>query len=472
MFSIREKINNLIFIAREKTSPYVYSYFLPLLSALVALLFWIANLQLIGATIVILMACFVLVVYDDFLPVIPFLFTVPMCFRDSVNLYAESLALGIIIFIPLVISIVFHFVKYPFSVKLDKFFYTLLSVLGVFLIGGLFTWDFNNYFKAFDLLLMSGVMPLAVHFFFYNKVKLNDNIDYRKYFCFCFICATTLACLQVCYAYFYIKVIGPWPYGRMPGNFCWANSNNIVSLALIAVPLCCYMMLSSKRAWAWFAEIVFLFVTVLLSGSDGGLATLLVFIPFLMYHSYKNAYRSNRKVLFFLYFAIISAGVLIIAYLFLFRFDNFFAYILDSSSGNGRIYPYTLALENFLSQPILGVGFGNGKVSLEAIIHTHNAYGFFHSTLLHILACAGIVGVIVYAIYYVVRVKYLAKGDTLLSKYAIFSFFLFASYAMVDTSEFNIVLMFMTTIITVVGLINKKGSDDKPLPLYVKIPKF
>ena len=88
------------------------------------------------------------------------------------------------------------------------------------------------------------------------------------------------------------------------------------------------------------------------------------------------------------------------------------------------------------------------------------------------LACAGIVGVIVYAIYYVVRMKYLAKGNTLLGYFALFSLFMFGVYGMMENNEFNIVLMFMTTVITVVGLMNKKGSDDKPLPLYIKTPKF
>ena len=49
---------------------------------------------------------------------------------------------------------------------------------------------------------------------------------------------------------------------------------------------------------------------------------------------------------------------------------------------------------------------------------------------------------------------------------------MFAVYGMVDNGEFNIVLLVMTTLITLVGHINKNGSDDKPLPLFVKIPKF
>ncbi len=472
MITMKRKFDNLINIAREKTEWFIYSHFFPVLLSIIALLFWVANLQIIGLAIISLIACFVLIVYDDFLPFIPLIFIIPMCFINPSTALSETLLPTVVIFALLILAIVFHFIRYSIKITLDKYFYMLVAVAGIFIIGGLFTFQFKNYFKAIDLFAISVLAPMAIHVFLYNKVKITDKINYRKYFAFCFICATSLASMQLCYTFAYIKLIGPWPYGLMPGGFCWANSNHVTSLILIAVPLCCYMMTSTKKILAWFIELVFLYVTVLLSGSDGGLITLVSFTPFLMCALYKNVYKHHRRLLFNVYFALISVVVLIVAYLFLFRFDNFFAYILDSSSSNGRIYPYTVALENFLKQPILGVGFGNGRDSLDAIVHIHQTNGFFHSTFLHVLACAGIVGVIVYAIYYVVRIKYLAKGNTLLGYFALFSLFMFGVYGMMENNEFNIVLMFMTTVITVVGLMNKKGSDDKPLPLFVRIPKF
>ena len=471
MITARQGINNLINFAREKTEQFVYSYFFPTIVALIVLLFWVANLQMVGFAIVTLIACLVLIVYDDFLPLVSFVFIIPMCFINTRELFSTSLVPTIIIFAFLLCSIVFHFIKYPTKITLDKYFYMLICVAIVFVIGGLYTLKFDNYFAVIDLFAISAVMPIAIHVFFYNKTKLNDKIDYRKYFCFCVICAVTLASLQLCYAHLYVKINGHWFFGKFPGGFSWANTNHIASIILIAVPLCCYMMTSSKYIIAWFVELLFLYVTVYLSGSDGTFATLLIFSPFLMYVLYQNTYRYNRKILINFYCFMISCVVLVLAYLCLFKSEIFLDYILVSSSGNGRKPLYTLALENFLSQPIFGLGFGQGRYDLDnklSIVHN----GFYHSTLFHLLSCAGIIGVIVYIIYYVVRIKYLTKGDTILGKYALFAFFMFACYGMVDNTEFNIVLMFMTTIITVVGLMNKKGSDDKPLPLYIKTPKF
>ena len=471
MVTIKQKLDNLINFARNKSEQFVYSYFFPVLVALITLLFWVANLQMVGFAIVTAIACFVLMVYDDFLPVVSFVFIIPMCFINTHELFSASLVPTIIIFSFLLFAIIFHFVKYSIKIVLDKYFYILLCVAVIFIIGGLYTLKFDKYFEAVDLFAISAIMPIAIHVFFYNKVKLNDKIDCRKYFCFCVICAVTLASLQLCYAHLYTALNGRWHMGKFPGGFSWANTNHIASIILIAVPLCCYMMTSSKYIIAWFVELLFLYVSVYLSGSDGSFATLLALSPFLMYVLYQNTYRYNRKTLINFYFFMIACVVLALAYLCLFNSEVFLDYILDSSSGNGRLPLYELALENFFSQPIFGIGFGQGHFDLDTKLSAaHN--GFYHSTLFHLLSCAGIVGVIVYIIYYVVRIKYLMKGDTILGKYSLLSFIMFAAYGMVDNTELNIVLMFMATIITVVGLMNKKGSDDKPLPLYIKNPKF
>ncbi len=471
MFSIRQKLNNLINVAREGTSAFFYSYFFPVIIALVSLLFWVADLQMIGVSIVVAFACFVFVVYDDFLPIIPFVFIIPMCFRDANLALSSYRTLTIVLCSLLIISLIFHLVKYSIKITFDYYFYVLLGVVGVFLLGGIFAGNFNNYFESVDVFVISAMVPLAIHVFFFNKIKLNDKIDYRKYFCFCFICAITLASIQLCYAYFYNKVIEKWPLGSLPGGFCWANSNHIANLILLAVPLCCYMMISSKYNLFWFIELVFLYLTTYFSGSHGGLATLLTFTPFLMYILYQNSYKRNHSFLRWAFFISTISAVVTLAYFYLFSYDELFDFIITSASSNGRTLLYYSALDFFAEHPIFGVGFGNGKVLLQAIEKLKNNT-LFHSTFFQILACAGAIGVIFYCIYYIARIKYLAKNQSILGKFALVSLFMFAVYGAIENSEFNIVLTFMATIITVVGLFNEKGNDDKPLPLYIKNPKF
>ena len=88
------------------------------------------------------------------------------------------------------------------------------------------------------------------------------------------------------------------------------------------------------------------------------------------------------------------------------------------------------------------------------------------------MACAGSVGILTYIAYYIIRAKYVLKNNTVLGDLVFLAFIMFGVYGTIENSEFNIVLLFMTTLITLVGHINKNGSDDKPLPLFVKVYKF
>ena len=171
MFTLMKKIDNLITIARKETRPFVYSYFLPVFVFLVTLLFWSANWQIVGLGVLVVLTCFVLITFDDFMPIIPFLFMIPMCFRNSDVAFQKDFTACCIFFGILFIFIVLHFIKYPLKkLVFDKFFFVLLIVLAMYLLTGIFAGKFKNYFYAIDVLLISGLMPLAVHFFLSNKV--------------------------------------------------------------------------------------------------------------------------------------------------------------------------------------------------------------------------------------------------------------------------------------------------------------
>ena len=194
MFTIMmKKFYNLINFVREKFNKYVYSFFFPLLASYIVLLFWVANWQLVGLTIMVLFTCFVLIFYDDLLPLVPLLLMLPMCFRNTMTAFSDDLSYCIVMFSIIVLAIVFHFIKNPIkNVKLDGFFFFLVGLNVMFLISGIFSGNSQHYLKAFDIYLLSGVMPLVIHFLFYNKVKLNTNVNHRKYVCFAFIVAMLL----------------------------------------------------------------------------------------------------------------------------------------------------------------------------------------------------------------------------------------------------------------------------------------
>ena len=473
MSTLIRKIDNLITIARKKTTPYVYSYFLPILVCLIVLLFWVANWQIVGLGVLVIATCFLLLTYDDFMPIIPFLFMIPMCFRDTTTAFQNDFTASIILFATLFIFVVLHFIKYPLKkLVFDNFFFVTLIVLAMYLLTGVFAGKFKHYFDAIDVLLISGLMPLIIHFLLSNKVDFSTSIDHRRYFLVCLLSAITLACLQMifdkCLDHFFEL------YVSTQNKSSWSNTNHVASLCLIAIPLCLYLMISSKNWWIYLVELLLFYVTIYVSGSDGGFATIICFTPFIFILFYHHSHVKTKKYLNLIYLIIISAVLLALAIIFLFWIDNFIAFLDDSSSGTGRVNPYNLALKNFLTYPIFGLGLGEGRFVLDSTFPSSiEAYnGFYHSTFLHLLACCGLVGIAVYAFYYVKRIQLLGANDTVLGKFALMAFAMFAVYGMIENNEFNIVLLYMTTTITMIGLINKKGSGDKPLPLVYKPKKL
>ncbi len=470
-----KKIDKLINLAKEKTQPYVYSYFLPIFVCLINFLFWVANWQIVGLGVLVVLTCFLLITFDDFLPIIPCLFMIPMCFRNTKIAFQNDFTASIIFFAILFIFLVLHFIKYPLKkLVFDKFFFVIIIVLAMYLLTGVLAWKFKHYFNAIDVLLISGLMPLIIHFLLSNKVDFSTNIDHRRYFLVCFLSAATLACLQMVLDktldHFFVT------FHSTLNESAWSNTNHIASLCLLAIPVCLYLMISSKCWWIYLIELVFFYVCVYVSSSDGGLATLLCFTPFIFILFYRHSHVKTKNYLRPLYIIIFSAVAIFLTYIALFNLENSLAYFDRHSSGTGRVYPYNLALRNFLKYPIFGLGLGEGKFVLDNAVFYNgmgSAYnGFYHSTLMHLLACCGLVGIAVYAFYYVKRIQLLNANDTVLGKFALMAFFMFAVYGMIENNEFNIVLLYMTTMITMIGLINKKGSGDKPLPLVYERRKL
>ena len=295
---------------------------------------------------------------------------------------------------------------------------------------------------------------------FSNRTEPNKKTDLGRYFCFAFIVAVNLSCLQLLYGKTLVSLYGAsaFPFNK---DGSWANTNHIGSLIIMAIPLCCYLILEAKSIFFYILEFLFLCVCVHLSKSDGSRAIALCFLPILFFVIYRKI--SNKNFRAFQLFAkiFIPSVILVIAYLLLFQTDSFISFWIKSSSDSGRIPIYEKALEVFFQFPIFGVGMGHGFVLTG--IETHYN-GYFHSSFFHAIATMGVMGIIVYTFYYVQRIKMLAKNNTTLGLFAMVSFLMFALYAMIDNGEINIVIIYMTAIVAVVGVYNKKYHEP-PLPL-------
>ena len=476
MNTLLQKANNAIDLARKKTEDFLYGHTFPLLLTLITLVFWVANLQFVGFSVLVLSLSFVLITQRDAMPLLMGVMLLPTSFNDSNLAFQTHLPLLIVILSVLGISAIFHLIKYPVKkFYFDKVSVALVLVIFAYIIGGLFSGYYHLFFSELSPLLIAGVSVLFLHSYLGNYIEVKENYDYRKYFCICFIVLANSSCFQLLFPMLK-QILLSTSLHNSQGYLAWANSNTIANLVIMAVPLCCYVMLSSKKIYLWFIQLVFFYGSVLLSKSDGCLAALLAITPFLMIITYKYSNIDNKKLLKVFFSLLIASAILVMSAICLLKWELIAAFLETATNGTSRNLLYGIAAQAFFLFPVFGVGMGGAKHLIGEYVSNglieSQVFCFFHSTFFQIIACLGLVGLAVYVYYYCVRFKHLAKNDTVLGTFAIVSLVLFSAYAMIDTSEFVIVVLYMTIIITFTGLTNTKGSDDKPLPLSIKRFKF
>lgn len=459
MLSLTARVNGALKKLQDRTETFFYGNFYPVIFSLITFLFWALDMQLVGFGILILVGSFVLIVFDDMTPIIPLLFLVPMTLRNSA-IFNDTLPPYLTLIVAAV-ALIFNVIKSPKTIKFDLITAALICVIITFLIGGIFSPHLSDYVYGLPFLAISGIAMIAIHIFFTNKIKLNDKVDLKHYLCFSLLTAINLACCQLVYAKVHVELFGPTVF-IFPG-FCWANTNHIGNLILLAVPICCYLLTRAKSIWFYAFNFIFLYFCVFLSKSDGATATLIALTPIVILESHLKVSRKNHLPLKIFWLVVCSLAVLFLAYMFLFQKQALIEYWETSSDDSGRIPLYESAIELIKQFPVFGVGLGHGTL-VAGEVHK----GYFHSTFFHVAACTGFVGVASYVFLYFARIKGILKGRSDLGLFTFIAFLMFSVYGMIENSEFNVVVIYLTVLITVTALTAKQGKEDFPLPLHKK----
>ena len=134
-------------------------------------------------------------------------------------------------------------------------------------------------------------------------------------------------------------------------------------------------------------------------------------------------------------------------------------------SDSGRTELYKEGLDLFLSSPVFGVGMGYSNFTSEWHGEAPLIYYNFHSTFFNALAKMGVVGVLSYGFLYFTRYRELMKYHAPFNVFMTLSFGAYATYAMIDTAEFNIMpcVIVITLIFTVLEIINQRNENALPL---------
>ncbi len=448
-------------VFREKLQNFIYSKLFPVFLSIVTLVFWIADLQVAGLIIVSLSGVIVLIFFDDVTPVYPVLFLQSMVYRDAKD---PSVTIFSIIFLGLLgAALIFNLIKYPIKkIKIDVYLVGLFVLTGAFLIGGIFSPYLNEFSSGLPIFAISCVAPIAIHIFATSKNLPPKNVNAKNYFIFSFLCAINVACLQMLYAFFCRTFIN-WRLFEIPGGFAWANTNHIANLILIAVPLCYYLIARADNIFEFLPQLVFLYGCCFVSQGHGGIAVLGLGTPLMLYFTYVNMLPKNRKKFCACFIVAIVLILLFALYFYIFENEQAMLFLEKMLDNNSRSPLYEKGWNIFLEFPIFGTGLGHAFIQAGKIYN-----GYFHSTFFHALVAGGAIAILAYVFLYYTRLKALSKNDSLLGKFMIIATGLFLCYGIVENSEFNIVLIYYTAVLSFTTTVKKEAEEDIPLPLYKK----
>ncbi len=461
MFTTNKTDYSYLLKIRKRTENFFYGNFYPVILSLLSFLLWFANIGMTGFAVLVFIGCFVLIVYDDMTPTIPLLLHLPMTMRNTTVFMNDIFPFLLIL--PVVFAFFIKFILYPWKKPtLDRLSFAFFGIMATSLTGGLFAPYLHEYSSGVYFFLLTGVCAFAIHFVFSNRIKCPERINLGNYFCTCFIWAINLACAQMIYMWALDTFTGT-VYMAIPTSY-WASTNHIANLILIATPLLCYLLINGKRVFPYFINIAFYYATLWLTGSDGCISILFALTPFLIYAVVSRIDgKRYESVKLFISF-IVALAVIALCYVCLFQAQIIFKFISRALNGNGRMQLFQKGFYMFLENPVFGVGIGHAYID-----NLVDFASYFHSTLIQVGATTGIIGLISYGILYYYRAEKLLKNDTTLGFFAFIGLVGFSFYALIDNGDFNVVLIYITLTVTVVGLENEKGA--RRLPLFFKFNK-
>ena len=437
---------------------FIYSFYFPLAVAFFTLFIYFTKMQLAGIFTFCLFATIVLIIQKDMFPLIPPLFNVVFLFSD---LSVFTNPLSFIVFIPLVIGFIIHFVKYPLKkVKFGLYGISLIFIFLSLVLGGVLTSEYLSYFnpsaswfgEGLSLMLGVGLGMIAEYFLLKNGLYNEERKDFdvKSYFSYTLIFTAIGVALQL----LLMRAL------NYPRDFGWGNINFCGYVFMLAIPSAIYLMIKTNHIFTYLAIILVLFLITYISGSDGALGTMLMFTPLMVVYAYLKLDKKQKLVFFNTCITLIIA-LLIIAIISLIFSDVIVYYVKKHFlNDTGRSPLFMMALDAFKQNPLFGKGiFFPIKNTLGSIILVN-----YHSSIFNTLATTGLFGMLALVFNYFARAKILMKNNSLFNSCAFFAVGMYIAYSSVDHGEVTMLLILVTGILAVTEKLNaSEKSKLKPL---------
>lgn len=400
-------LDNLV---KNKIFNYIYTPILCVLACLVV----VFEIEIYGAALFLLIACCMLVISsrltDAMLPVMLLAVFVTKLYDLLGNKeYMAQVKQIIWVVIPVVASVIFHFIYYRKPFKIGRSFWGLCGISVALILGGVGTIPATDYFSgALFYVLGLGVGMMAFYLLVKSQFDEESGVEVVKvmYLVGLFAC--------FCVTMFYVR---GWEEFLKTGEFIYFQSkNNLSTFLMFALP---FPVLYAVKNPLHLISTVLMYACIIFTGSRGGLLMGTVEL-FIILAAYVILYPKNIKQRII---AISGSVVLAAAVICLIPLiaklngvsaesgeaisnigelvDKLKSYFVREDEVRFRILQRTG--ENFKSNPLFGVGMGyTGNEDIWS--SKAGAMNWYHMWFAQVFAGLGIVGILAYGYQLVDRI--------------------------------------------------------------------
>lgn len=438
---------------------FLYTPTFPAVISAFILLAYILRADLIGLSVLVVIACFIMIRKDDITPLLPLCFGFVCLFRGFDAVKGAALY---IILAPFVLSIVYHFIRFSVrKVTLGKLFFPFFLLTSALFFSGIFSAYLDLYPNGLLYCITVGPLLWFAYFLFTNYVRPPEDFDLKSYLAFSVVSSVLIMCLAF-FAECVEQNIGSDTFTVDGVTVGFGNTNNVGTMTLLAIPLCLFLIVRTGKIWVYLVLALFFTVTVFLLRCDGGSGIVLAFSPFLFAFTCLKLKGKSRKKFIYCTISVVlcvATAFLVVLYVKGYEFmrEQFYARINES----GRSPLYELALKLFKENPVFGAGLGYSDTGVYGDYSPHNGalrIFNFHSTIFQVMGCMGLFGLIAYAVYFYKRYEIVLENPSDFNLFIFFAFTMFECYGIIDTCEFNVIpcMLTLTLMITVTETENRK----------------
>ena len=408
----------------------------------------------IGYVVIALLMVLVLVTQRDIKPIAPLtIFANCVCYL-RMDLDMKPYHTGILIGCGVVVALalVYYFFS-TFAVEKKKFifgklFSGLIVVVVVCLLSGLLCKDYNHMYT----LRLFGVLALIV----LGYILLVNGTDesFKDYVAYTMVIFGLFAICDIIRYYCEIgDVVSAFHNKTL--NTGWAMTNSIATTLAITMPFAVY--LATKKLPQIFIPITLvIYVGILFTFSRGNILFATILLPIMLVYGFLV---SKNKKAFGITCGICVVGLGLLAICLKDQLADWFSTATSMGfSDNGRFELWKYAWEDFKSNKIFGAGFyGEDGVDLPGPLKK------FHSTIMQIVASAGIVGLIGFTIHYVQRYKLMFTKLSVFKAFSLFSLALYEAYGLIDI---NMLRFFQSALLVLIFVASEKESEQTRIPAF------